>query len=487
MVASGKWTSPTKEDIYSRVIGMETIQLGFVLAAIAGLRVAAADIGNAFLYSKTKEKVYVIAGPEFGEHAGKRMIIEEGLLYGLRSSSAGFHEHLPAKLRSMGFRPSKADPKFWIRLVDEHYEYLAMYVDDILIFSKDPMPVLEEIQNDYVLKGVGEPEYYLLESTSKTYLNNSGDDNKGVNTGLSARTYMENALLPKMAKMVGQDIRTFKTPMDSDYHPEIDDSEPLNDTEHSKYRALVGSANWIITLGRFDIQYAVTTLAKYSMKPRAGRYKAMIRVFGYLKAFPKGLIIIDPNMLDTEQFSVTKHDNWMEFYPDSREEIPSKDMPKPMGKPARITIFVDADHAHDQATRRSKQQNLVETSTYGSDMVAARTATDIGVSYRYMLRMLGVPIDGPIRMFGDNSSVVINTTVPSSHLKTKVNAIAYHRVRECIAADILEFYHSIKPQTNFADVLTKLWMQRHFTVLLYHPCYFENHGLMMERFKLGKL
>jgi hypothetical protein len=64
------------------------------------LQVCAADIGNAFLYEKTKELMYVIAGPEFGEYEGQTLIIDKGL-YGLRLSVARFHEHLAAKLRSM--------------------------------------------------------------------------------------------------------------------------------------------------------------------------------------------------------------------------------------------------------------------------------------------------------------------------------------------------------------------------------------------------
>ena len=79
---------------------MDTIRMAFVLASMNNLDVCAADISTAFLYGKTKEKVYLIAGPEFGEHAGKHMIIEKGL-YGLKSSSARFHEHLASKLRRM--------------------------------------------------------------------------------------------------------------------------------------------------------------------------------------------------------------------------------------------------------------------------------------------------------------------------------------------------------------------------------------------------
>ena len=65
----------------------------FILASMNNLEVCAANISTAFLYGKTREKVYVIAGPEFGVNAGKRMIIDKGL-YGLTTLAARFHEKL---------------------------------------------------------------------------------------------------------------------------------------------------------------------------------------------------------------------------------------------------------------------------------------------------------------------------------------------------------------------------------------------------------
>ena len=132
---------------------------------------------------------------------------------------------------------------------------------------------------------------------------------------------------------------------------------------------------------------------------------------------------------------------------------------------------MDADHAHDLVTRQSvtgvlifinntpirwycKRQKTVETSTYGSELVAARVATELVMELRYTLRMLGVPLDGPALMLGDNMSVVLNTTVPSSVLKKKMLGICYHRVREAIAAKILRFSH-IRSEENLADILTK--------------------------------
>jgi hypothetical protein len=66
---------------------------------------------------------------------------------------------------------------------------------------------------------------------------------------------------------------------------------------------------------------------------------------------------------------------------------------------------------------------------------------------------LGVALDRPALMLGYNMSVVLNTTVPSSVLKKKHNAIAYHRVSEAIAARIMRFAY-IKNEENVSDVLT---------------------------------
>ena len=125
LVAGGHITDPTSEEVFSGVVGMESVRICFVLAKLNELDVCAGDIGNAFLYGKTKEKVFIIAGPEFGpELQGKRLIISKAL-YGLKSSSARFHEHLSSTLRKLGFRPFKADYDLLMRPVGDHYKYIA--------------------------------------------------------------------------------------------------------------------------------------------------------------------------------------------------------------------------------------------------------------------------------------------------------------------------------------------------------------------------
>jgi hypothetical protein len=111
-----------------------------------------------------------------------------------------------------------------------------------------------------------------------------------------------------------------------------------------------------------------------------------------------------------------------------------------------MTVYVDADHAHDKITRRSitgilmmlnntpvtwvsKRQKTLETSTYGSELVASKIATELILEVRFMLRSLGVDLDGPTLIMGDKMTVVLNTSVPSSVVKKKHNAIALcHRL-----------------------------------------------------------
>jgi hypothetical protein len=73
-------------------------------------------------------------------------------LYGLKTSAARFYEHLSESLLRLGFKKTKHDPELWMVDKSSYYEYLATYVDDILIWSKDPMAVIKALEKAYMLK-----------------------------------------------------------------------------------------------------------------------------------------------------------------------------------------------------------------------------------------------------------------------------------------------------------------------------------------------
>jgi hypothetical protein len=60
----------------------------------------------------------------------------------------------------------------------------------------------------------------------------------------------------------------------------------------------------------------------------------------------------------------------------------------------------------------SKKQNTAEMGAYVADFIVTRQATEQMIDHRY--KMMGIPIDGPVRFFGYNESVVTSSTIPQS-------------------------------------------------------------------------
>ena len=83
-----------------------------------------------------------------------------------------------------------------------------------------------------------------------------------------------------------------------------------------------------------------------------------------------------------------------------------------------------------------------------------KQATEYVSGVRYKLWMMGIKVDEPAFVFGDNKSVLCNTTAPESTLKKKSNTIAYHFVREGVARDEWRTAY-VNTDENVADLFTK--------------------------------
>jgi Reverse transcriptase (RNA-dependent DNA polymerase) len=90
LVAGGHLTDPNTESVYSGVVSLRGIRLVVFLAELNSLDLWGAEIGNAYLEAKTKEKVYISGGPEFGLLEGHTLLVDKAL-YGLRSSGLCWH------------------------------------------------------------------------------------------------------------------------------------------------------------------------------------------------------------------------------------------------------------------------------------------------------------------------------------------------------------------------------------------------------------
>ena len=156
LVAGGHVTDPPTSITYSSVVSRESVRIAFLVAALNDLEVLSADIGNAYLNAPTREKVYTTAGKEFGSREGQTVLIVRAL-YGLKSSGAAWRAHLAQSLRDLLYIPSYADGDVWYREATKpdgfaYYEYLLVYVDDILCISHKPQDTMNAIGKLYRLK-----------------------------------------------------------------------------------------------------------------------------------------------------------------------------------------------------------------------------------------------------------------------------------------------------------------------------------------------
>ena len=436
------------------------------LAELNGLELWGTDIGNAYLEAYTSEKVAIIAGPEFGPLQGHTLLVSRAL-YGLRLSGKMWHQRCAAVLEEEGFFPCRAEPDIWMRETEDgsSYEYVGVYVDDLAMALKDPQAFVDRLTNVYKfkLKGTGPLEFHL---GCDFYRDEHGT------LCMSPKKYIER-MTEAYVRMFGEKPKTtYRSPLEKGDHPECDISELLDPEGVTKYQSLVGQLQWAISLGRMDIATAVMTMSSFRSCPRSGHLDRAKRICGYLLRMKDAAIRFRTGLPDYSDLKIPTYEWGDSVYGSPKEEAP-KDAPSPLGNPVILTHYVDANLYHCMLTGRSvtgiihmingtpieafsKKQSTVETATYGSEFVAARTCVEQIMDLRMTLWYLGVPIQGRSFMFGDNESVVNSSSKPDAKLHKRHVALSFHRVREAVASNMLSFIH-IEGAHNPADILSKHW------------------------------
>ena len=205
--------------------------------------------------------------------------------------------------------------------------------------------------------------------------------------------------------------------------------------------------------------------------PRRGHFENALHIMAYLKVKHNSMLALDPTYPHVNIDKFNTNVEWRAFYGDVEEAVPPN-APKPLGKDITLRMFVDSDHAGDKSDRRSrtgfmiflnmamiqwhtKKQATIESAVFGAEFVAMKTGVETLRGLRYKLRMMGVEIDGPTFVYGDNEAVIKNTSKPESVLKKKSNSICYHFIREAVAMKECLTTH-IPTLKNYADLLTKV-------------------------------
>jgi len=209
-------------------------------------------------------------------------------------------------------------------------------------------------------------------------------------------------MLEAFERMHGEQPKEYSTPLEKGDHPKLDTSELCNAKGITDYMHMTGSLQWLISLGRFDVFTATLSTSRYRTAPRLGHLERLKRIYGYVKKMRHGYIRIRTG--EPDYSGLPDHDfDWAAaVYGDVQELLPD-DAPPPLGKRVALTTYVDANLYHDVVTGRAvtvllrfinqtpfdwywKRQATVESATFGSEFVAARTGIDHIVDIRTSLR-----------------------------------------------------------------------------------------------------
>ena len=463
LVADGHLTPEPIENIYSSVVSLRNVRLVIFLGKLNNW---GADIGNAYLEAFTDEKLYIVAGPEFQELEGYILIFLKAL-YGLKSSGKRWAEVIHGILRDMKILPLKADQCIWLRKAPNLrcYEYIAVYGYDLCIAAESPSATIQIFKTKYHLKvrGDGNLTYHLgadyFEDPDGTFVS-------------QPKKYIDK-LADTYRRLLNDDPpKVYKTPLDKKDHPELDTSEIPEGDMAAKYLTFVGQLQWLVTLGRFDIHAQVATMSRFRAAPRQGHMDRLKRIYSYAIRTKDYAIRFITDQSDYSFLPDQDFDWTYSVYGNVQEILPD-DMPEPLGEAVITTTTMDANLNHCLATGKcltgclhfvnttpvdwySKKQATVETATYGSEFVAAKTATEQIMDIRQTLRYLGAPIGAKSYLFGDNRSVVTSATLPHSTLTKRHNILAFHRIREALAVKLMTFYW-IQSSYNSSDMLSKHW------------------------------
>ena len=525
----------------STVMSMTSVRILFIQAQKDGQKILSGDLSNAYLHARTDQLVHTTLGKEWGADSGKTVLIVKAM-YGLRTSGRRFHLYVEKSMYEMGWQPSRGDRDVWMRYNkgSGRYDYVGFYVDDLLCIGKEPERIIDELKEYFTFKIAGPPDRFLgmdirtvngviflssklyvtdligeLESSNLKWLDHlaslgTEDDWIAKRKVKFPDESRETSLLKWNRAVIGStrnQLRPANSPMGVNFAPrelEGEDAILLDATDIRLYQKYIGCLIWIIQLGRFQVCHATSTLGQFLSAPQVGHMKAVMEIFGYLKAHDDVPIGISAERIaNLPEPLITQAAEMKEAYPDAAEDM---DETGPVGhsEAAALTVFVDANHASEVSGRRSvtgvliylgstmikafsKRQMNITASTHESEYIAMKAAVQEVMGLRYILRSLGWMISSPTIILGDNESVLTNSTQYASMCKKKHVGIAYHLCREAFAAGTCIYAH-IPSDDNIADVLTKSLPGPKLNPLcargVIHPLY---HGRPVKERKTVKL
>lgn len=415
-------------DTYAPVVKSSTIRMLMACAVERDMCVEQIDVRNAYVKSDLKEIIYMRQPYGFEEGGDDVVCKLNKSLYGLKQAGFEWNKCLNTYLENeLKFERLKSDPCVYINNLSDNIIIITIYVDDILIFSKDPVLI-----RNFKSKFNTRFEIDDMEQCKKII---------GIEVERAAE-YIDIHQRAFIKEIIGETKLGMCHPVQTPVNTSLELVCPEEDCgnceliEGKEYRSIVGKLQYLAGSTRPDIKYACSNLARFNERPHKIHWDAAMRVVRYLKG--------------TIQYRIRY---------------------KKTGK--SIYAYSDADYANCKQDRRSytgyvlilgggpiswesKKQPTVALSSAEAEYMAITSAAKEIMFCRSILEELGFTdqVCGSTTLYSDNIGAIELSRKNGFSARTKHIDVRHHYIRALVEKELIKLDY-VSTKDMLADVMTK--------------------------------
>ena len=235
------------------------------------------DVKTTFLHGVLDEEIYmkqlevfIVKGKKVLDYKLKKS------LYGLKQSPRIWFHKFSTYILSLGFIRSKANHYVYCKQVGEHFVYVVLYVDDMLLVGND-MKVIKEVKSQLSskidMKDLGAANFILGMEIKRNPTERK--------LWLNQRKYVQTIL----HRFNMQECKPLKVPipigarLSAEQFPKTKEEE--EDMSHVPYVISIGSLMYVMVCTKPDIPHVVRFFIRYISKSGKEYQTVAKRVFKY--------------------------------------------------------------------------------------------------------------------------------------------------------------------------------------------------------------
>lgn len=415
------------DEVFAPVIRPTTFRTLLVIAGRENLIVKHVDAKTAFLNGELNEIIYMKQPIGYEVPNKGHMVCKlNKSLYGLKQAAKVWNDKIHKVLEEYGFKQSETDPCLYTKVIDDVWIYLIIYVDDIIIGSKEEKlinDVIDMLRRSFDIVNLGNLSNYLGMSIER--------DDKGI-FYLSQPKYIK-----RIIDSVGlHEAKISSYPLDPGYE-NIENSEDVME-DSTKYQKLIGELLYVAVHSRPDIAATVSILSQRIKCAKDLDWTEAKRTVRYLKGTIEWKLKLGN---DTEQ-----HEESLIGYADANWAQNKRDRKSNSG-----FIFILNGGTISWACRK---QTCVALSTTEAEYIALAEACQEGIWIGRLLEELRMMSTTPLKIYEDNQSCLKLLCAKGFNNRTKHIDTKYHFVKELKERSAMDFVYC-QTSDMIADMLTK--------------------------------